>query len=187
MGVGLGAWVGHGFVSWVCWHYPENRSNPSFKADAVKRCMFPEVFSARRLTQTLGFYLHLQWELLNTPYVCQKEHVAFHMGTAIGDGECVALVKHCAGAPETSKWKQGASVRGNVAIQSGTAIATFKDGKYPNQRHGNHAAIYISQDAKGIQVYDQWSGKGVHTRTIRWSGGGGEDPSDDGNAFSIIE
>lgn len=120
------------------------------------------------------------------PYVCPKEHAAFHMGTPVGDGQCVALVKHCASAPETSKWKQGAAVRGNLAIQTGTAIATFENGKYPNRAHGNHAAIYISQDAKGIKVYDQWVGKGVHIRTIRW-GGDPNDPSDDGNYFYVIE
>ncbi len=124
------------------------------------------------------------------PYVCAKEHVAFLKGNFIGDGGCVALVKHCTGAPETAKWKQGASVRGNLSIPTGTAIATFIDGKYPNQRHGNHAAIYISQNAEGIQVYDQWAEirykLGVHIRTIRWVSSG-EDPSDDGDYFYVIE
>lgn len=126
------------------------------------------------------------------PYVCSKELVAFLAGNVVGDGQCVALVKNCAGAPETTKWKQGAPVRGNLSIQAGTAIATFVDGKYPNLRHGNHAAIYISQDAKGIQVYDQWLGnkqKPIHIRTLRW-GGDPNDPenvSNDGNHFSVIE
>ena len=35
-------------------------------------------------------------------------------------------------------------------IPSGTAIATFPNGKY-----SGHAAIYVSQDYRGIQVYDQ--------------------------------
>jgi len=109
------------------------------------------------------------------------------MGKLVGDGQCVALVQHCAGAPHTSTWRKGESVRGNLSVQPGTAIATFDtNGKYPNQAHGNHAAIYISQDSKGILVYDQWKDneKGVHIRPIRW---GGDDPSDDGNAFSVIE
>lgn len=121
------------------------------------------------------------------PYVCDQNLGAFLMGNVVGDGQCVALVQQCSRAPHTSQWRQGAPVRGNLGIQRGTAIATFENGKYPNQRHGNHAAIYISQDSKGIQVYDQWLGKEqmpIHVRTIRW---GGEDPSDDGNAFSVIE
>ncbi len=127
------------------------------------------------------------------PYVCQKEHAAFHMGTLVGNGECVALVQHCASAPHTSTWRKGDPVRGNVSIQAGTAIATFDaNGKYPNQRHGNHAAIYISHDAKGIQVYDQFTSridKGVHIRTLRWSGDPNdpENVSNDGNHFSVIE
>jgi hypothetical protein len=35
-------------------------------------------------------------------------------------------------------------------VSAGTAIATFPNGVY----HG-HAAIYISQDRQGIQVWDQ--------------------------------
>jgi len=120
------------------------------------------------------------------PYTCQQELVAFMTGNIVGDGQCVALVQQCTRAPHTSSWRQGSPVRGNIGIQRGAAVATFEKGKYPNQAHGNHAAIYISQDAKGIQVYDQWASNklGVHVRTIKW---GGEDPSNDGNAFSVIE
>jgi hypothetical protein len=45
---------------------------------------------------------------------------------------------------------------GDLTIQKGTAIATFVNGKYPNNSHDNHAAFYISQDAGGIWVVDQW-------------------------------
>ena len=51
MGAGFGVWVSYGLVLRVCWPSPESRSNPKFKADAVRRCMFPAVCSARRLTQ----------------------------------------------------------------------------------------------------------------------------------------
>lgn len=124
------------------------------------------------------------------PYICQREHAAFHMGKLVGDGQCVALVQHCAGAPHTSTWRKGESVRGNLSIQPGTAIATFdENGKYPNKAHGNHASIYISQDAKGIQVYDQFEKKGVHIRPLRWGGNplDPDDVSNDGNYFSVIE
>jgi hypothetical protein len=73
-----------------------------------------------------------------------------------------------------------------MSIQRGTAIATFIDGKYPNQPHGNHAAVYISQDGNAIWVYDQWTGKGVHKRPIRFKGGVGY-ASDDGDAYYVIE
>ena len=54
-------------------HYCENRSNPSFKADAVKRCMFPEVFSARRLTQTLEVIRLKVGSLLSEAFLLRSE------------------------------------------------------------------------------------------------------------------
>lgn len=79
-------------------------------------------------------------------------------------------------------------MRGNTDIARGTAIATFVDGKYLSHKTGNHAAIYVSQDETGITVYDQWVKQtdGVKKRVIRWKGGVGS-PSNDGDAFSVIE
>jgi hypothetical protein len=73
-------------------------------------------------------------------------------------------------------------------ISRGTAIATFDaSGRYPNHSTGNHAAIYISQDAGGIQVYDQWDKKGrVSKNYIRFKGARGIS-SDDGDDYYIIE
>ena len=65
----------------------------------------------------------------------------------------------------TGDWKQGRKVRHanalvisverfvqvrGASIPVGTAIATFTSGQY-----GGHAAIFISQDTSGIQVWDQ--------------------------------
>ena len=118
------------------------------------------------------------------PYIAQDiEHKK--LGSAIGTGQCVALVQAWAHAPSTATWHQGIKVKGNDhLIAKGTVIATFVDGHYPNHSHGNHAAIYLGQDASGIQVIDQWSGQGSHRRTIRWNGHGG---SNDGDAFSVVE
>ncbi|MGF6264877.1 hypothetical protein OKW49_005805 [Paraburkholderia youngii] len=65
---------------------------------------------------------------------------------------------------------------------------TFVSGRYPQHgRTGKHAAIYLGQDASGIQVMDQWNSQNqVRRRTIYWhphSGG----LSNDANAFSVIE
>ena len=48
-----------------------------------------------------------------------------------------------------------------MTIAPGTAIATFDaDGRYGNHTDGrSHAAIYLGQDASGIQVLDQWVGR----------------------------
>jgi hypothetical protein len=108
-----------------------------------------------------------------------------YAGQVVGDGQCVAYVKAAASAPTTSKWAQGSTVK-NSHIATGTAIATFQDGKYQNDTGGNsHAAIYISQDASGLLVWDQWKGQAVHKRTIRFDDS--KPPRNNGNAFSVIE
>ncbi|CAF2600367.1 unnamed protein product [Rotaria sp. Silwood2] len=94
-------------------------------------------------------------------------------------GECVSFVKICTGdRRKTDQWRRGAKVRGSN-IASGTAIATFPYGKYKG-----HAAIYISQDRSGIQVWDQWKGHSVSQRTIRWNGSG---LSNNGDSFYVID
>ncbi|CAF3721483.1 unnamed protein product [Adineta steineri] len=93
-------------------------------------------------------------------------------------GQCVSFVKVCTGdRRHTSKWLRGRKVRG-ADIPFGTAIATFPKGRY-----FGHAAIYISQDDNGIQVWDQWVGRPVAIRTIRWNGSG---ISNNDNSFFVI-
>jgi hypothetical protein len=107
-------------------------------------------------------------------------------GQTVGDGQCVAYVKESAGAPATSKWAEGTKVKGGD-IPTGTAIATFQNGKYTNDTGGkSHAAIYISQDDTGLLVWDQWTGQPVHKRTITFANGT-KPPRNDGDAFSVIE
>src|SRR5258708_3409608 len=118
-------------------------------------------------------------------YIAQKPED--YQGTVVGSGQCVAFVEAASGAPLTSSWNKGTKVRGN-AVQKGVAIATFDaNGKYGNHTDGtSHAAIYISQDAVGIQVWDQWLAQPVHQRTIRFQGGApGVKPVNDGDAFYL--
>lgn len=100
-------------------------------------------------------------------------------------GQCVSFVTTvCPTIPvSTGKWKRGAAVKDNENIVEGTAIATF-DAK--GQYHG-HAAIYVSQDKDGIQVYDQWitgAGKAIGQRLIKWNGVG---VSNNGSGFYVVE
>ena len=108
----------------------------------------------------------------------------------VGTGHCVELVQASAGAPRTVAWRAGAEVRGNPNISRGTAIATFEaDGTYTSAS-GNHAAIYLDQDDRGIWVYDQWQGQPVHKRLVRFEAGrGGKwgSKSNDGRRFAVIE
>lgn len=113
----------------------------------------------------------------------------------VGSHQCVALVQHYAKAPITSMWKEGAAVFGNKTIAKGTAIATFVGGKYPNHSHGNHAAFYVSQDATGIWVMDQWKSdekllvtkRHLHKRGKSADGKKFLFPIDNAQAYSIIE
>jgi len=113
----------------------------------------------------------------------------------VGNKQCVALVQYYAKASVILQWKEVEIVFGASNIAKGTAIATFINGKYPNLRHGNHAALYISQDASGIYVMDQWlddkTKPKVSRRYIRRKGkksdGSFVDPSNNAEAFSVIE
>lgn len=113
----------------------------------------------------------------------------------VGTGTCVALVQHYVNVGHTSTWREGEPVRGNQTIRKGTAIATFRNGRYPNLSSGNHAAFYIRQDATGIWVMDQWPNDPrkprVSMRHIPFRGqnsdGSFVNPSNNGDAVSIIE
>jgi len=122
------------------------------------------------------------------PYIAPRPE-AFE-GRVVGAGYCVDFVKAAAGVPRTAAWQEGAEVRGNPRIARGTAIATFgSDGSYTSES-GNHAAIYLDQDERGIWVYDQWRGQPVVKRLIRFEGGSGAkrgSKSNDGRRFAVIE
>ena len=83
---------------------------------------------------------------------------ASFVGQSIGSGQCVALVQAADPAVGlTRTWSQGGQVQGNTSLVPGTIIATFDgQGRYANATDGSsHAAIYLGQNAQGIQVLDQ--------------------------------
>jgi hypothetical protein len=101
-------------------------------------------------------------------------------------GQCVSYVKQVTpGLPQTLIWTQGEQVKATTApILAGTVIATFNNaGKY-----FGHAAIYVSHDAKGISVYDQYmttpGPKGVGPRLLRWGASG---IANNGDNFYVVE
>jgi len=110
-----------------------------------------------------------------------------HRGRAIGTGHCVPFVQHAAGAPHTSRWRQGPRVRGNN-VPTGTVIATFGGNppRYQNRTDGSsHAAILIIEEPNGLRVWDQWVGQPVHQRTLQFRGGSGR-ASNDGDRFHVV-
>lgn len=115
-------------------------------------------------------------------YICPNAEK--YANWVVGNGECVDLIRACSTAPRTSFWKKGDKVKGkNLPI--GTIIANFKWGKYPN-KSGYHAAIYAGQNRDGIWVWDQWRGKAVHKRLIRFKSGKGLQ-SNDGDKYYVVE
>ena len=113
----------------------------------------------------------------------------------VGSKQCVALLQYYAKVPHHSAWKERGAVFGDFTIPKGTAIATFINGRYRSLPTGNHAAFYISQDAGGIWIMDQWASERrkpfVSKRYIRkkgtWKNGQFVDPSNNAEAYSVIE
>lgn len=113
----------------------------------------------------------------------------------VGSHHCVPLVQHYAKAPQAALWTQGELVKTATDLAKGTAIATFVDGVYPNNKTGNHAALFISKDNAGIKVMDQWKGDPnkpkISSRVIRYKGAKDgklvEPLSNNGDAFYVIE
>ncbi len=113
----------------------------------------------------------------------------------VGSKQCVALVQHYAKAPATGLWREGESVITGRGIPLGAGIATFVDGKYSSHGTGNHAALYLSHDAGGIWIMDQWVSDErkptVSKRYVRRKGkrsdGTYPDPSNNADAYSVIQ
>jgi hypothetical protein len=110
------------------------------------------------------------------------------LGTPLIECSGIALetliVMGAGDAVMTSHWRKGALVKNNTSIKPGTAIATFNAAGV----YDGHAAVYVSQDTMGIQVYDQYvtSGhpKAVGPRVLGW---GARGHSNNGNNFYVIE
>jgi hypothetical protein len=86
-------------------------------------------------------------------------------------------------------WKEGGKVSAADALQAGTAIATFKKGRYQNRSTGNHAAFFLRSDRSGIWIVEQYrniKGGLIRKRFLPYRGGKGS-PSNDGDAYSVIE
>jgi hypothetical protein len=110
----------------------------------------------------------------------------------VSTGSCASLVQYYLPVGKAATWVAGAAVtESGVTIAKGTAVATFVNGVYPNSASGNHAAFFISKDADGITVMDQWSSKAsIGSRKMAFKGknadGTFKDPSNNGDALSVI-
>ncbi len=93
-------------------------------------------------------------------------------------------------------WEEGIRVAPGNVIAPGIAIATFVNGRYPNDRTGQHAAVFVAYAGASLWIIDQWIGlKAVQMRLIRPVLRGGSrgadgrypDASNNPAAFSVIE
>ncbi|HHX9842663.1 TPA: BPSL0067 family protein [Salmonella enterica subsp. enterica] len=57
----------------------------------------------------------------------------------------------------------------NTNIAKGTTIATFDEqGVYPNRPSGNHAALYLDQNASRTLIMEQWMRElKIHKKCVR--------------------
>lgn len=112
----------------------------------------------------------------------------------VGSHQCVALVQYYAGAPVTLAWRQGEAVIGSRTLTKGTAIATFVNGRYPNNGTGNHAAFFVKLGTNGFWIMDQWKSDKKTTISLRFLPCQGKTKrgvylfaSNNADAFSVIE
>lgn len=94
----------------------------------------------------------------------KKVDSLIHLDKVISTGQCAALIQYYVkGIGLTKTWVPGPRVEelDPSSIPRGTAIATFWNGKYPNQSSGNHVAFYLGHNKTGIEVVEQWSGATV--------------------------
>lgn len=101
----------------------------------------------------------------------QRLKTGYYNNRRIGDGECVALVKHATGkSAHTSNWKKGTNVIRNGRVKVGSAIATFFGDR---GQYEGHTAIFGGYDRNrdGFYVWHQnWEGRYVTWRFIDTSG-----------------
>ncbi|MES2682739.1 MAG: BPSL0067 family protein [Pseudomonadota bacterium] len=108
-----------------------------------------------------------------------------------GRSECVQLLKALMDAPRTMFWREGRKLKASWDhIKPGTAIATFKKGRYPQKgrgRGGKHAAIFLRASQTGIYVFDQFAGKNqAEERFIPWQHPRDRSPSNNAAAYSTV-
>ena len=120
------------------------------------------------------------------PYIARQYE---KQTVSVGTGQCVALVKYFSGAPAASLWHAGEKLtRDSVkTLASGTVIATFVDGRYPNRLSGNHAAIFVRSVPGGIAIFDQWTSHSPSERKIFFGRAKGVNAAQRLELYAVVE
>lgn len=103
------------------------------------------------------------------PYIYPNVH-SLNGQPRVGSGTCVDIVKQLVPGligKSTATWKEGVSVmeahKSGKSIPPGTAIATFKNGRYPQNcpvgyfGSCHHAALVVSVQGGGMWILDQYN------------------------------
>lgn len=119
-------------------------------------------------------------------FVAAEPHA--RLGDIVDNGHCMRHVQVVAGVPHSSMLRRGAKVRDAEDVPRGTVIGTFDaNGRYANATDGSsHVAILLARRADGLLVVDQYIGKPVGERLIRYRGGEGS-AVNDGDAYHVVE
>jgi hypothetical protein len=119
-------------------------------------------------------------------FIADNAHA--ELGKVVGNGHCVRLCQWVSTVPHTSRWEPGVKVRGGN-VPKGAIIATFDPAtrRYENDIKGrSHAAVFLEEREDGLRVLDQWLGRVVSERTIRFKGGS-QPHVDDGDSYYVVE
>jgi hypothetical protein len=119
-------------------------------------------------------------------FIAKDPHA--ELGNVVGNGHCVRFCQHVSQVPHTSRWEPGVKVRGGN-VPRGAIIATFhpETRRYENDIRGrSHTAVFLEEREDGIRVLDQWLGRPVQERTIRFKGGS-EPHVDDADSYFVVE
>jgi hypothetical protein len=124
-------------------------------------------------------------------YIC-RDYQKYEHGSQgiVGNGECAVFVETVTHAPRVHDWRKGLKVLGNGhSIPAGTVIATFNSsGIYPNMKHGNHAALFLSENGHSITVIDQYHGHSPAVRHYTHTGSGDDyHMTGDPNFYFVVE
>ncbi|WP_460836564.1 BPSL0067 family protein [Massilia agri] len=174
-------------------------------ADSSAAFYFP-LFRTRRFPLIVANMRPLETDKLASSKGSHMPHIfsqakSLEGSQKVGDGNCVALVQHFTKVGHTSTWRPGVRVLDASALATGTVIATFVNGRYPNRPKGNHAALFLYAGPRDretgkpsyIAVMDQWTSKPkISARSIIPRGakthaqGNRHDDSDNADHFYVV-
>lgn len=101
--------------------------------------------------------------------------------------QCAFLLQRLSNAKQTTAWKVVEKItKDNIKkIPIGAAVATMVNGKYPQNKTGQHSGYFMGATENGWKILEQYVGlKVIQERELEWDKQGSL--SNQGSAYSII-